>query len=31
VRFSIGPFTMQADVDAGAAAVRALAADVRGL
>jgi selenocysteine lyase/cysteine desulfurase len=29
VRFSIGPFTSEADVEAGAAAVRALAAEVR--
>jgi len=29
VRFSIGPFTTRADVEAGAAAVRALAAEVR--
>jgi len=30
VRFSIGPFTTRADVEAGAEAVRALAAEVRG-
>ncbi|MCX6545941.1 MAG: aminotransferase class V-fold PLP-dependent enzyme [Acidobacteria bacterium] len=30
VRFSIGPFTSPADVEAGAEAVRALAAEVRG-
>jgi selenocysteine lyase/cysteine desulfurase len=30
VRFSIGPFTTRADVEAGVEAVRALAADVRG-
>ena len=30
VRFSIGPLTTRADVEAGAAAIRALAAEVRG-